>query len=49
MNKGYTCLCGKFNEFSAWVYAHWNEEIAHTCDCGRKNILEEGEVIEYDE
>jgi len=42
--KGYKCECGKFNEFHAWVYAHWNELITHHCECGRKNYLCEGDV-----
>lgn len=42
--KGYYCECGKYHEFPAWVYAHWDERLDHTCECGRRNSLFEGEV-----
>lgn len=42
--KGYMCVCGKEHEFSAYVYAHWNDKLVHTCDgCGSKNALECGD------
>jgi len=42
--KGYTCECGKFNEFHVWVFAQWRELITHHCECGRMNYLCEGSV-----
>lgn len=39
VEKGYTCECGKFHKFSAYVYAHYDVELVHACDCGRKNTL----------
>ena len=45
--KGYTCECGNFHEFPMYYYAHWYEELIHTCEkCGRKNLLCEGEYLE---
>lgn len=43
---GYTCECGKFNKFTAWVYAHMHVRILHECECGRKNTLLAGVVVE---
>lgn len=47
LTKGYICSglrCGRYHKFPAYVYAHMNEEIVHTCECGRKNIICEGSV-----
>jgi len=36
--EGFTCECGKFHEFGAYVMAHTHEELIHTCDnCGRQH------------
>lgn len=33
----YACNCGAEHKFPAYVYAHWTEELTHTCDkCGAK-------------
>ncbi len=40
--RGFKCECGKFNSFSAWVYAHWTIELTHACECGRKYMLMAG-------
>lgn len=37
--RGFTCECGKFNEFGVYAAAHYNEELIHTCECGRKHIV----------
>ena len=37
--KGYTCKCGKFNQFDAYVYAHANVDLIHRCACRRKYII----------
>lgn len=42
--KGYTCECGAFNEFTAYVYAHWDEVLCHFCKCGRTNDVRRGKV-----
>jgi hypothetical protein len=45
MNKGYTCKkCQKYHEFPAYVYAHMNIDLVHTCDCGNKVKLRNGRV-----
>lgn len=44
--KGYKCTCGKFNEYPAYVYAHWDIELVHTCDCGKIWTICEGEASE---
>src|SRR5688500_19736899 len=32
---GFTCKgCGKFHAFKTYVYAHWNDRLNHTCECG---------------
>lgn len=46
--KGYRCQCGHFNEFVAYVYAHWTDELIHTCKgCENKNTVLEGEVVDF--
>lgn len=34
--------CGRAAKFSAWAYAHWNEQIVHTCECGARSTLLRG-------
>jgi transcription elongation factor Elf1 len=46
MPKGFECLaCGKHHDFDAYVFAHWNESLIHTCDCGAKHDIQRGIVI----
>lgn len=41
--KGYTCECGAEHKFPAYVFAHWYEELFHTCDkCGAKHSVLRG-------
>lgn len=40
--KSYTCACGAVNQFAIYVFAHWNDLLIHTCDCGRKNEIVRG-------
>jgi hypothetical protein len=42
--KGYTCECGIFNRYPAYVYAHWTAKLTHTCDCGRKYTIRNGKA-----
>jgi len=43
--KGFTCECGKKHNFSAYVFAHWNERLVHTCDqCNRLHTICAGEA-----
>lgn len=45
MEKGYRCpFCSTFNEFPLWVHAHYDDLIDHTCECGNKNALFNGEI-----
>jgi hypothetical protein len=38
--KGFTCECGTFHEFGAYVAAHSDIELIFTCSkCGRKHIV----------
>lgn len=46
--KGYTCRhCGAFSKFSSWLYAHWNESVIHTCECGAREALLRGQGVEH--
>ena len=38
------CPCGEQHELGGYVSAHWTIDLAHTCDCGRKRKLCEGEL-----
>jgi hypothetical protein len=44
VRKGFTCECGKEYSFPLYVYAHWTEELNHTCDCGRVHKIRNGMV-----
>jgi hypothetical protein len=44
MRKGYRCECGERHQFGVYVFAHWNDEIVHTCQCGRRHMVQSGEV-----
>lgn len=33
---GHICpKCGKRHRWGVWVFAHYWEELTHTCDCGQ--------------
>jgi hypothetical protein len=49
LNRGYVCECGKYNPFTAWVYAHLHIQIRHACECGRINILLNKQVVRTEE
>ena len=44
--KGFKCTtCNKEHIFPAYVYAHWDDLLIHTCDeCGAKHSVMCGEV-----
>jgi hypothetical protein len=44
MTKGYTCICGEYNEYPAYVHAHWHDRLVHTCKCNRRWEIVEGEA-----
>ena len=46
--KAYLCKCTRTNEFSDYVFEHWNEHLLHTCECGRKHVIYQGQAIEVD-
>lgn len=42
--EGYDCKkCGEHHKFGSWIYAHWDEEVSHTClACGTEHIIIHG-------
>ena len=47
MRKGYTCeWCQQKHDFPAWVFAHYDEELIHTCECGAKILFEKGRILQ---
>ena len=47
LKRGHKCpKCGKEAKWVAYVYAHWNDEIIYTCECGQKVSICRGCVIE---
>jgi len=45
MPKGFTCECGKQHDYPAYVYAHWDVPLVHTCDkCGRQHDVLRGKA-----
>lgn len=43
--KGFNCHCGKYHQFSSYVYAHWKVRLRHVCeDCGTVSDLIRGTV-----
>ncbi len=43
-DEGYTCKCGTYHKYPAYVYAHWDISLNHTCDCRRVNVILSGVV-----
>jgi len=44
---GFTCLCGKYEKFQPYVFAHWEAPLMVRCEeCGRKHTLIRGKVTE---
>ena len=41
---GFTCECGKRHPFDAYVYAHWDVLLVHTCACGRQHDVLRGQA-----
>ena len=47
--KGFRCSgCNQRHEFPPYVYAHWDEELTHTCDCGVRHIIVNGTATQED-
>ena len=38
----WTCECGKINSLGAYVAAHWDVKLIHTCECKRKHSVHRG-------
>lgn len=43
VNKSFKCAnCGTEHEFPAYVYAHWDMMLTHTCTCGAQHHIRQG-------
>lgn len=43
--EGFTCECGSFRYFGAWLMQHWMPSLLHTCpECGNEHHIIEGQV-----
>jgi len=42
--KRFQCGCGAQHTLASYVYAHWQEKLWHHCECGRRNIVQNGVV-----
>ena len=41
--KGYTCRkCKTEHKYPSYVYAHWDEVLDHTCECGAVHSIYQG-------
>lgn len=46
INDQWKCQCGEVHRFGAYVAAHWNEALTHTCKpCGQKRTFHSGRVL----
>ena len=44
--KGFTCeVCSKEHTFPPYVYAHWDEALCTTCECGTEYSVFKGRVF----
>ncbi len=41
---GHRCDCGKVHEWPMYVFAHMNNHIKHTCDCGIESDIYHGNI-----
>ena len=47
--KSFICTrCGKEHEFALYVFAHWNDELEHKCDCGARHAIRKGKSWSLD-
>ncbi len=46
--NGVTCWeclnCDRVHALGVYVFAHWDDELTHTCECGHKHTVLRGEV-----
>ncbi len=44
-SNGFTCKCGEYHKYPAYVHAHWNLRLNFTCpECDRKFKVFQGKV-----
>lgn len=36
--------CGTEHDLPAYVHAHWDDELIHTCECGAKHSVCQGHI-----
>ena len=47
--KSFVCTrCGKEHAFALYVFAHWNNELEHKCDCGARHAIQRGRAWSLD-
>ena len=44
-DKGFTCECGVRENYPAYVFAHWDNDLIFTCGCKRKYSVLRGIVV----
>ena len=42
--NGFTCECGKRNEYPSYVQEHWSVKLNYACTCHRQYVLYQGTV-----
>jgi hypothetical protein len=42
--KGFTCECGKRNDFPSYVADHWEVKLLYDCSCERQFVLYRGTI-----
>ena len=43
LSDGFNCsTCGTYQKYSAYVFAHWDIELIHTCECNAKHRIKRG-------
>lgn len=48
--KSFVCSrCGTEHAFALYVFAHWNNELEHKCDCGARHSIQRGIAIALDD
>ena len=42
LTEGMTCECGKYEKYPAYIYAHWDDPVIYTCECGIAYVIFRG-------
>jgi len=45
MSRRFECACGREHLLGVYVAAHYHEKLWHSCECGRKNLVQSGVVL----